>query len=142
VVITSKKNACIRYVLQKMSLTGLPYCDSMFQTYALTINWIHTTTRRMHVCCQKVFLCTWFTCGYDSSMVCSLDALGHLSVTSISKTENPDVLLTSRKWGTAPLILSLGVRWRSVVNFKPRALYPRGKGFKYALYRKYRHENL
>jgi len=129
-------------VLKKMSLTGLPYCDSMFETYVLTINWIHATTRRMHICCQKVFLCTCFTCGYEGSMVCSLDTLGRLSVRSISKTEHPAVLLTSRKWGTAPLIFTRGARWRSVVNFKPRALYPREKVFKYALYRKYRHKNL
>jgi hypothetical protein len=29
--------------------------------------------------------------------------------------------------GIAPLILDLGIRWRWVVNFMPRPLYPQGK---------------
>jgi hypothetical protein len=29
--------------------------------------------------------------------------------------------------GTAPRILDLGTRWRQVVNFTPRPLYPQGK---------------
>jgi len=38
--------------------------------------------------------------------------------------------------GIAPLILNLGTRWRQVVNFAPRHLYPLGNNPRYALNRR------
>jgi len=38
--------------------------------------------------------------------------------------------------GTAPRIINLGTRWRCVVSFTPRPLYPRRKNPRYTLYGK------
>jgi len=38
--------------------------------------------------------------------------------------------------GIVPVILDLGIRWRWVVSFTPRPLYPQGKGPWYPLDRR------
>jgi hypothetical protein len=40
------------------------------------------------------------------------------------------------EWGISPLILDLGTRWRWVVSFTPRPLYPQGKSPCYPLDRR------
>jgi hypothetical protein len=41
-----------------------------------------------------------------------------------------------RRRDMVPLILNLGTRWRCVVNFTPRPLYPREKNSIYCTYRR------
>jgi hypothetical protein len=59
-----------------------------------------------------------------------------VKVKSLCLTKHHTMKTYWRSGGIAPLILDLGIRWRCVVSFTPRSLYPQGKSPWYPLDRR------
>jgi len=57
-------------------------------------------------------------------------------VVPVLLTEYHSMKAYRRSWGIARRILDLGTRWRRVVNFTSRPLYPQGKRSWYPLHRR------